>query len=198
MPGHLLKDGGHVSGDRAIVGVVPGAGAVHPKWWRRRPTQLHNAYVVETVTIYYRWHPLFGLTLPVRARRKGRLGERVYCESDSKIYPIPSWMLSPECSQLLLGPPLISAEALCELHDLLTSLPVHANCDRASLKSLPKEGVDEAIGKITPSTNKSSTPQRTYNSSGRHTAKRIDNRSDGTANRRSRNGKRATGKRRRG
>ena len=31
-------------------------------------------------------------------------------------------MLSPECSQLLLGPPLISAEALGELHDLLTNL----------------------------------------------------------------------------
>src|SRR6266566_6249725 len=79
------------------------------------PIQLHNAYGFELVTIYYRWHPLFGLSVPVRARRKDRAGERIYCESDGQIYPIPSWMLSPECLQLLLGPPLISAEALCEL-----------------------------------------------------------------------------------
>jgi hypothetical protein len=56
-------------------------------------------------------------------------------------------MLSPECSQLLLGPPLISAEALSELHDLLTSLPIQADCDKASLNSSPKEGVDETIAK---------------------------------------------------
>jgi hypothetical protein len=91
--------------------------------WSPPPTQLHNAYAVETVTVYYRWQPLFGLTLPVRMRRKDRPGQCIYCESDSKIYPVPSWMLSPECSQLWLGPPLISAEALSELHDLLTSLP---------------------------------------------------------------------------
>src|SRR5213076_3340074 len=111
------------------------------------PIQLHNAYDFETVTIYYRWHPLFGLTVPVRMRRKDRAGQRIYCESDGKIYPIPSWMLSPECSQLLLGPPLISAEALGELHDLLKSLPIRGGCDKASLNSSPKEGIDETIGK---------------------------------------------------
>ena len=93
-------------------------------------------------------------------RRKDRAGQRIYCESDGKIYPVPSWMLSPECSQLLLGPPLISAEALGELHDLLRSLPLHADCDRASLNASPKEGVDEAIGKITLPANESSTPRR--------------------------------------
>jgi hypothetical protein len=82
-------------------------------------------------------------------RRKDRAGQRIYCESDGKIYAVPSWMLSPECSQLLLGPPLISAEALGELHDLLTSLPIHADCDKASQNSPPKESVDETIGKIT-------------------------------------------------
>ena len=110
------------------------------EYWSLAPIQLHNAYAVETVTIYYRWHPLFGLTLPVRMRRKDRAGQRIYCESDGKIYPVPSSMLSPECSQLLLGPPLISADALGELHDLLRSLPLHADCDRASLNTSPKEG----------------------------------------------------------
>ena len=52
-------------------------------------------------------------------------------------------MLSPECSPFSLGPPLLSTQALSELHALLTSLPI-----RASLNS-PKEGVDETIGKAT-------------------------------------------------
>src|SRR6202022_2540610 len=95
------------------------------------PIQLHNAYDFETVTIYYRWHPLFGLSLPVRTRRKDRNGERIYCESDGRIYPVPSWMLSPECSQFSLGPALLSTKALSELHDLLTSLPTHDDCDKA-------------------------------------------------------------------
>jgi hypothetical protein len=86
-------------------------------------------------------------------QRRDRAGQRIYCESDGKIYPVPSWMLSPECSQLSLGPPLTSAEALAELHELLTSLPIHADCDKASLNSPPKEGVDETIGKITPPAN---------------------------------------------
>jgi len=92
-------------------------------------------------------------------RRKDRTGQRIYCESDGKIYPIPRWMLSPECSKFSLGPPLISAEALGELHDLLTSLPIHADCDKASLNSPPKEGVDETIGKTTLPANESSTFQ---------------------------------------
>src|SRR5437879_13651119 len=100
-------------------------------------------------------------------RRKDRAGQRIFCESDGKIYPIPTWMLSPECSQLLLGPPLISAEALGELHDLLRSLPIRGDCDKASLNSSPKEGVDETIGKITLPANESPTPQRTCNSHSR-------------------------------
>ena len=157
-----------------------------------------NAYDVETATIYYRWHPLFGLTVPVRMRRKDRAGQRIYCESDGKIYPIPRRMLSPECSQFSLGPPLISAEALGELHDLITSLPVHAGCDKASLNSPPKEGVDETIGKITLPANESPTPQRTCNSHSRRAAKRIDHRSDGATHQRSKRRKQASRKRRRG
>jgi hypothetical protein len=163
-----------------------------------RPIQLHNAYDVETVAIYYRWHPLFGLTLPVRMRRKDRASQLIYCESGGKIYPIPSWMLRPECSQLLLGPPLISAEALGELHDLLRSLPTRGDCDKAFVNSSPKEGVDETIGKITLPANEPPTPQRTCNGNCRRAAKRIDHRSDGTTHQRSERRKRASRKRRRG
>lgn len=167
------------------------------------PIELHNAYAVETVTIYYRWHPLFGLTLPVRMRRKDRAGQCIYCESEGRIYPVPSWMLSPECAQLLLGPPLVSAEALAELHDLLTRLPIHADCDKASQNSPPKEGVDETIGNITLPANESSTPQRTRNRNWRRAAQRIDHRADGTTHQRSARRKRvrrkrASRKRRRG
>ena len=148
---------------------------------QHRPIQLHNAYDFETVNIYYRWHPLFGFSLRVRTRRKGNHGEdRIYCESDGKIYPVPSWMLSPECSHFSLGPALVSTEALSELHDLLTSLPMHVDCDKASLNSSPKEGVDEAIGKTTLPANESSTLERACNSNSRRTAKRTDHRSDGT------------------
>ena len=110
--------------------------------------------MISRLYIYYRWHPLFGLSLPVRKRRKDPDGDRVFCESDGKLYPVPSWMLSPECSQFALGPALLSTgpairgtKALSELHDLLTSLPMHVDCDKPSLNSSPKEGVDEAIGK---------------------------------------------------
>src|SRR5260370_30207970 len=113
-----------------------------------------------------------------------------------------SWMLSPECSQLLLVPPLISAEALGELHDLLTSLPIHADCDKASQNSPTKESVDETIGKITLPANEPP-PQRTCNSNWRRAAQRIDHDADGTTHPRSGRRKRvprkrASRKRRRG
>ena len=103
-------------------------------------------------------------------RRKDRDDERIYCESAGKIYPLPSWMLSPECLQFSLGPPLISVEALAELHDVLTSLPIHADYDKASLNLFPKEGVDETIGKAALPTDESSALQRACNNnSGRAT-----------------------------
>ena len=104
----------------------------------------------ETVTIYYRWHPLFGKSLPVRKRRRDGDCEHIYCDVDGKIYPIPSWMVSPECSQFSLGPSLVSVRALFKLRDLLAGLPLPADCDRASLQATAaQEGIDEAIGKAT-------------------------------------------------
>ena len=150
------------------------------------PIQLHNAYDFETVTIYYRWHPLFGLSLPVRKRRKDRDGECIYCESDGKIYPLPSWMLSPECSQFSLGAALVSTEALSELHDLLTTLPIHVDCAKAGLNSSPKEGLDETIGKATLPANESFPLQHACNSNSRGAAERTDHRPEGTINQRGR------------
>jgi hypothetical protein len=58
-------------------------------------------------------------------------------------------MLRPECTHFLCGPPLISVEALCELHDLLTAWQTAATCGKALLKSPAKEGGDETISEAT-------------------------------------------------
>src|SRR6266478_10175641 len=163
----------------------------------RLPIKLDNAYDFETVTIYYRWHPLFNCSLPVRSRRKNRDGDRIYCESNGKIYPLPTWMLSPECSQFALGPPLISVKALSELRDLFASLPVHADCDRASLHAIPKEAVDEAIGKAALPADEPSARQCAASGKSRGPARGSHRRSGGTTNRRSGRKARAARKRRR-
>src|SRR5438309_6461357 len=83
-------------------------------------------------------------------------------------------------------------------YDLLTSLPIHVECDKAGLNSSPKEGVDETISKATLPANESSTLQRACNSNCRRAAERTDQRSDGTTDQRSGSKKRAAWKRRRG
>src|SRR5260370_18174292 len=92
--------------------------------WECRPIQGDNAYDFETVTIYYRWHPLFNCSLPIRSRRKNRNGDRIYCELCGKIYPISSWMLSPEGSQFSLCPRLLSIKALLQLRVFVPTLPL--------------------------------------------------------------------------
>jgi len=123
-----------------------------------RPIQLHNAYDFESVTIYYRWHPLCGLScLFVRVEKTATANASI--ASQTANLSLPSWMLSHECSQFSLGPPLISAEALVELRELLASLRLHADCDKASPHSSPKEGIDETIGKAALSADESSALQ---------------------------------------
>src|SRR2546421_9095594 len=88
-----------------------------------RGSASHNAHIFETVTVYYRWHPLFGHSLRVFQHKKGQSGERTICQLvDGSMLTIPSWMLTPECAQLSFGPPQISVEALIELQHLLSTL----------------------------------------------------------------------------
>src|SRR5205814_1948601 len=102
----------------------------------------------EAVTVYYRWHPLFGLSLPVHKRRRSSAGEQVFCQlPDGTLGSIPSWMLSPDCSRFSFGSPLISVEALCAVRDLLAAWQTPFNCGKAWLKSPAKEGGDETIAK---------------------------------------------------
>jgi hypothetical protein len=95
---------------------------------------------LEIVKVYYRWHPLFGLALPVKRREKHRNGERVLCQApDGRLHSLPGWMCDPECLQFSLGSALICVEALSELRALL-------DLWHTSSKSLPdKEEIGETI-----------------------------------------------------
>ena len=106
-------------------------------------SQSHNAQEFETVTVYYRWHPLAGQKLIVHGR-VNRNGERVLCRlPDGTVGSLPAWMLRADSSQFTLGKPLVSVDALRELRDLLSTLQARADCGKASLKIMPKEGIDE-------------------------------------------------------
>ena len=107
-------------------------------------SQSHNAQEFETVTVYYRWHPLAGQKLIVHGRAN-RDGERVLCRlPDGSVCSLPAWILRPESSQFTLGKPLVSVDALRQLKDLLSTLQTSAGCDKDSLKVVvPKEGIDE-------------------------------------------------------
>ena len=108
------------------------------------PSQQHNTHHFETVTVYYRWHPLFGQLLRVHKRIRGDQGEHVICQlPDHTLASLPTWMLSPECTQFTLGPALIAVAALYELRDVLSAWRTASDCDKASRKQSPKEVVHE-------------------------------------------------------
>lgn len=106
----------------------------------------HNAHGLKSARVYYRWHPLFGLTLPIRRRERRREGESLVCESPSgRLLSLPCWMCSPECLQFSLGSPLISTAALDELRALLDVCHTSSDCDKASCRLPQKEDADEKI-----------------------------------------------------
>ena len=115
--------------------------------------QSHNAHRFaqsEIVTVYYRWHPLYGRSLPVRSRQKVPCCELVFVQMESgATCGLPAWMLSAACATFVLGPPLIATGALLELRALLGALPSDLKCGKASLKRLPpKEGRKESSAEV--------------------------------------------------
>jgi hypothetical protein len=111
------------------------------------------------VTVYYRWHPLYGRTLKVHKRKRDSSGEQLYCTiDDNTICALPVWMFNPECTHLSLGPPVIELAALIELQELLTFLQDSSSSTEASL-TLIQEVNDEAIAgaprddSVSPATN---------------------------------------------
>src|SRR5208283_574878 len=100
------------------------------------------AHLFETVTVYYRWHPLLGQSLRVCRRR---WKNSTVCQlPDNTALCIPSWMLSPECTRFSLGVPQISVDALMQLRHLLSSLQLTSACDKSSLNPYPQGGTDKA------------------------------------------------------
>jgi hypothetical protein len=103
----------------------------------------------EIVTVYYRWHPLYGQNLPVRKRQKFLCGEQVFVQLESgATCAVPAWMLSADCAAFVLGPPLVATGALRALRDLLSALPSGPECDKALLKLPPKEGRNEVSAEV--------------------------------------------------
>ena len=103
-----------------------------------------------TATVYYKWHPLAGQNLEVHKRKKDESGEYVFVRlPDETICGLPAWMFHPACAEFVVGPPLISIEALTELRGVLAELRTSPACDMASVKQLATEVPNEASTRFT-------------------------------------------------
>src|SRR5437764_14831335 len=95
----------------------------------------HNAYVLETVTVRYRWHPLFGQALCVVKRESDRHGhgEYLFCElPDRTSRSLPAWMFSSERNAFSVGPPAMAIAELSALCELLSRLQRSRTCSKVS------------------------------------------------------------------
>jgi len=72
------------------------------------------------VTVQYRWHPYFNLTLAVR-QAAGQNREQLLCElPDGTLSLIPKWMTEAEaCAGLSQGSPQVSVAALSRLREMV-------------------------------------------------------------------------------
>ena len=126
-----------------------------------QPAPPHNAHILESATVYYRWHPLFGLALPIRRRQRGREEESLLCECPGgRLLSLPYWMCNPECLQFSIGSPMISVDALRALRALLDMCHTFSNRDKAPCRLSPKEDGDEEIGSTAGPTDESVAPRR--------------------------------------
>src|SRR6266849_4491316 len=106
-------------------------------------SQLHDAHHFQRVTVTYRWHPLYGESLPVCGRKRDRHGEHFFCRlSDDTICLLPAGMFGPRHRESAIGPPVIAIDALATLRELLTAVRA-ADASGSSLRSAPEDR-DEA------------------------------------------------------
>ena len=112
-------------------------------------TDFHSAYRYSHVTVEYRWHPFHGRRL--HARNAGRQqGILLFVDGDPHVArKLPVWMCDPtECRAMTLGPPLVRADALSELSEVLAVLlPDRATGSSSELPG--KEAADEATNVTT-------------------------------------------------
>lgn len=92
-------------------------------------------------------------------------------------------MLRPECAQFSFGAPLISVEALAELHRVLAAAQIPSDGGKALLQSSGEEEGHETIGEATHPADESTASGRTGNDSGRQ-AKGVGAKAYGDANQR--------------
>jgi hypothetical protein len=99
--------------------------------------------------VFYRYHPLYGRSLRVYRRMKNRYGEHLFCEvADGSICALPAWIFSPECAKFSIGSPLICAEAMRDLRDVLSTWQAAHGWDKASQEQSPREVVRESTAKL--------------------------------------------------
>jgi hypothetical protein len=125
---------------------VNGSVAGKTCWLLAIPSQKHNARGPEFVRVHYQFHPLFGQSLRVQRRAKFPHGEYIFCEfPDGTVGGFPLWIADvSKASDITVGPSLVSASALAELHALLGVLLSELKRDKASVKTVPKERTNEA------------------------------------------------------
>lgn len=85
---------------------------------------IHSAHVGQVYRVHYRWHAYFGADVKVfRTLNRGD-GQHVGLERDPGIAILaPAWILDASvCQSFELGEPVVSTEALFELHSVLQHL----------------------------------------------------------------------------
>ena len=76
------------------------------------------------MVVEYRWHPLYGKELPLKARRKIDNSEILRVESNhAGSHDLPAWMVDASiCRGMELGTPQVSVAALVELRAFVDTL----------------------------------------------------------------------------
>ena len=107
-------------------------------------SQSHNAHVLTSVTVHYRWFALRGIQLHCRRKLSDLDGDYFDCElPDGAGALIPAWMTDPVvCASFSFGTPVASLEALMQLRSLLDAGPA-GQCSR---KSCPGHFVESGGG----------------------------------------------------
>lgn len=88
------------------------------------PVPIHSAHVGQVYRVHYRWHAYFGADVKVfRTLNRGD-DQHVGLERDAGIAILaPAWILDASvCQSFELGEPVVSTEALFELHSALQHL----------------------------------------------------------------------------
>lgn len=90
----------------------------------RAPVPVHSAHVGQVYRVHYQWHAYFGSDVKVFRTLSRGDGQHVGLERDPGIAILaPAWILDASvCQGFDLGEPVVSTEALYDLHSVLRHL----------------------------------------------------------------------------